>query len=160
MKTPTYEQTKLRLDNLRELVRELYGQEPCGGPLHIITDDGNVRDGDIVFCYRYLHEEGDDVSFYIQSLSKAILHELALMSRAQRVIWWLRDAIEKEGVDPVELCARAYAAGVEEGSNGCYDSRLVLYDRINNENVTTVLWEGLEQTRAKRLQRTRESNDG
>lgn len=37
---------------LSSLIAELYAIETCamGGPLHIITDDGNCRDSDLDFC--------------------------------------------------------------------------------------------------------------
>lgn len=52
--------TKLTLDRferLNALVKVLYEQPNClcGGPLHILIDDGNVRDCDLVFCYQNLH---------------------------------------------------------------------------------------------------------
>lgn len=39
-------------DGLKILCKKLYGFPDCcsGGPLHILLDDNNLRDGDIEFC--------------------------------------------------------------------------------------------------------------
>jgi len=126
--------------NLRELREELYIHEPCGGPLHIITDDGNIDGDHLVFCYRYLHE--GDYTAYIMSICKSILHELMLLEKAQRVVWWLEGAITELGRDPTQLAFQARDCHVEWRENGCYDALLV-----NNRGV---VWEGLEQVRERK----------
>lgn len=151
MRAPTREQAQLKLDNLKELVQELYIVHPCGGPLHIITDDGNVKDGDITWCYRNLHNK-DDSSVFVKSICKAILHELALMSEAQRVVWWLRSAIEEEGTDPIDLYVKAYDAHIVKGNDGkYYDDKLVIYEIVNGQNTQRIIWEGLDTVRTRRL---------
>jgi hypothetical protein len=35
------------------LVRRYLEREPTGGSLHIVLDDGNLRDSDLEFCYRF-----------------------------------------------------------------------------------------------------------
>ena len=74
------------LRSLSDLEDVLYEREPCGGPLHIITDDGNVRDSDLVFCFRWLHEEPTHTITAVVALE--ILKLLALMTEPQRLVWW------------------------------------------------------------------------
>lgn len=107
-----YEEIKKSFDTLCDLVNELYGPEPCGGPLHIILDDGNVRDSDLVFCYRWLHTHDD--TKYVKLLCKAILHELALLTQAQRLVWWNRRLIAEQDLDVVELAVKAEGGIVED----------------------------------------------
>jgi hypothetical protein len=93
----TREEVQHSFDNLRELTDELYINNPTGGPLHITTDDGNIDDGSLVFCYRELFNS--DHSVLTQSICKAILHELMMMTEPQRVIWWIEKSIEEDGSD-------------------------------------------------------------
>lgn len=60
----------------------------CGGPLHIILDDGNYRDSDIIFCMkeclRNPENEGSD-------LGLLICRELSNMAYIKRLAFeWLR----------------------------------------------------------------------
>jgi len=140
----TYDQVSIAFDNLRELVGELYVHEPCGGPLHIITDDGNIEDTHLVSCYRWLH--GEKNTAFITSVCKAILHELMLLTEAQRLLWWLEGSIRELKLDPVRL---AFEAGAEKAyivdkSNGSYGARLV-----GGAKGSTWSWDGLEQTRER-----------
>jgi hypothetical protein len=34
-------------------------KEPCWGSIHIVLDDGNVRDKDVKFCIEFALERGD-----------------------------------------------------------------------------------------------------
>jgi len=79
------------LEKLSDLEAALYEFEPCGGPLHIITDDGNVRDSDLVFCFRWLHEN-PSASAVVEAVSFKILKLLSLMTEPQRVVWWTEAA--------------------------------------------------------------------
>lgn len=76
-----------RLDNLNSL-RDIFYEMPgcsCGGALHILLDDGNIRDTDIVFCYKELHKEKYSSQ---RAVGLAILHELIMLSEAHRKQWW------------------------------------------------------------------------
>lgn len=44
-------------------VVKLYQREPTGGPLHLVLDDGNVRDTDVMFCADQAQKAGDDEAF-------------------------------------------------------------------------------------------------
>jgi hypothetical protein len=147
-KTHTHEEAARALSELKALVEELYVHEPCGGPLHIVTDDGNVRDCDLVFCYRWLYEQQEDVAVYTRYLCMAILHDLMLMDEAQRTIWWLATDISLEDLDPKSLLVRVRGCQVEHQRNGIYDDVLVRYGRAGEKPV--VVWEGLEQLRERK----------
>lgn len=45
----------------RELIGRFYEKKEnvCGGVLHIVTDDHNIRDGDIEFCIERAKEKRD-----------------------------------------------------------------------------------------------------
>ena len=134
------------LNELDVLVDELYEREPLGGPLHIVTDDGNVKDSDLIYCYRRLYE--CDNLVFTKSICLAILHELMLLDEAQRTIWWLAQAIQEEGVDPVLLITQVHGCHVKPRSNGIYDVSLVRPDPAGEDPV--VVWEGLEQLRERK----------
>lgn len=138
----TYTQTQRAFGDLRELVQELYIHEPVGGPLHIVTDDGNIEDHHLVFCYRWLHEK--KYSAYITSTCKAILHELMLLTEAQRLLWWLENSMKELGLDSIRLAfeAKEQNARIEWGENGCYDAKLV-----GGVKDSTWSWPGLKQIR-------------
>ena len=34
-------------------------ENTCGGSLHIVLDDGNIKDSDITFCRGYAEDKGD-----------------------------------------------------------------------------------------------------
>ena len=42
------------------LCRAFYREYPTGGSLHIVLDDGNVKDGHVDACIRYAEEERDE----------------------------------------------------------------------------------------------------
>lgn len=72
------------LDVLRE---ELYSYSGCkaGGPLHIITDDKNLSNQDLDFCFEYLKTCSYE-SVVVVSAS-AIIQCLQQLTHAQRYIW-------------------------------------------------------------------------
>lgn len=83
-----------RLDRLWDLQRMFYGLPNCstGGPLHILLDDGNIRDSDLVFCYCNVHKDGVDP--LVRTMGLLILHDLAFLSEAQRYLWWEHNTVE------------------------------------------------------------------
>lgn len=48
-----------------------------GGSLHIVLDDGNIKDSDVKWCIKHAAEEGDEIGSVIGSL-------LLQMSKTQR----------------------------------------------------------------------------
>lgn len=72
------------LSSLRDLLYAMPNCE-CGGPLHIILDDGNVRDSDIAFCRKEIENEEWN---YVRELCVCILDILNTLSPAQRLYWW------------------------------------------------------------------------
>lgn len=148
MKLDNYKDIEKCFNCLRGLIEELYVHEPCGGPLHIITDDGNVRDADITWCYRWLYEKKDEIPLFIFFLCRGILHDLALLEEAQRTIWWIERSIREEGLDPVELAVLARGCSVKPRHNGGYDDQVVRHIRAGEPPI--VVWEGLEQLRERK----------
>lgn len=65
------------------LIFELYDTEPCGGDLHIITDDGNLRDSDIEFCEKWIAKRGVGKTT-IGRLELVILQLLLMLSVEER----------------------------------------------------------------------------
>jgi hypothetical protein len=118
----------------------LHEVECVGGSLHIITDDGNVKDSDILYCYGDVHS---DFSF-VGVLSRGILHWLSLMTESQRIVWWLASLISDEGEDPISIAQRVVEGSVCRGRNGSYD------DSVTSPDGKKILWEGLEQLRARK----------
>lgn len=55
-----------------------------GGSLHIVTDDGNLEDGDIQYCRAYAEEQGDTAGV---ELADAFLR-LSPRQRRKVYAWW------------------------------------------------------------------------
>ena len=49
------------INTINKLIKILYEDldNPAGGPLHIITDDGNYRDHDLDFCEKQCYENSN-----------------------------------------------------------------------------------------------------
>lgn len=106
------------LAHLSDMQDKLYTDEPCGGPLHIVTDDGNVRDSDLLFCYRNLCDDNYKCSRVTKAICLEILHWLSGLNEAQRLIWWHA----RHETYPAERLARAKMAKVTrdyETGDGC-----------------------------------------
>ena len=71
-----------------ELAKELYSHEGCevGGPLHIVLDDDNVRNSDILWCLEYVgnHDYDDDFKILCYKIG-ALLFMLDEEDRAKIV---------------------------------------------------------------------------
>jgi len=80
-------------EELNKLNRVLHEEESVSGPLHIITDDGNLRDSDIIYCYQNL--DPDPRSTLVGTLCASILHLLSRITEPQRVIWWLHHSARR-----------------------------------------------------------------
>jgi hypothetical protein len=131
-------------EQLELLTDALYSEEGVGGPLHVITDDGNIRDSDLVSCYRDVCSEATPM--FVRTVCLGILHLLAMLTEAQRLIWYLRVAIREEGFDPFEIATlvRAWNGQIVNGPEGVYD------DKVVSPDGSQVLWEGLAQVRTRK----------
>ncbi len=87
MPTAPDDPLRARCDRLYEIQQLIYAEAGCeaGGPLHILLDDGNVRDVDLVACYQYLQAPDAE---HVRGLGIALLHELTFLNEAQRYYWW------------------------------------------------------------------------
>lgn len=52
-------------EGLSALIDAYYIDNPCGGTLHIVLDEGSVEDRSIQFCLGYCMSEGDYVAVAI-----------------------------------------------------------------------------------------------
>ena len=57
--------------------RAYHAEHLTWGSLHIVLDDGNVRDSDVAFCEQWAREHGDEEG-------EALARILAQMSKTQR----------------------------------------------------------------------------
>lgn len=76
------------LEMLDILIPEWYGEHnnEAGGALHIITDDGNLTDGNIDFCRTYLNEDMDHPLPIHTVFGNLLLDLYQSLSGAQRVL--------------------------------------------------------------------------
>ena len=70
--------TKTTVPEVMILVKEYYKENPVGGNLHIVLDDGNVKDSNVQFCLNQAEENGDVKGV---ELAKILLQ----MSKTQRL---------------------------------------------------------------------------
>lgn len=70
---------KLTVPDVLPIVKEYYSKpgNGAGGSLHIVLDDFNVRDSDVLFCLNYAKERNDTDGVSIAEL-------LIKMSKTQR----------------------------------------------------------------------------
>jgi len=65
-----------------EVMLEEYEEDnPAGGSLHIVLDDGNLGDNSVSFCYGYASAKEDNLGVHIAFL-------MELMNIKQRIITW------------------------------------------------------------------------
>lgn len=88
-----FDKLEIRLQLLNEMVSIFYALPGCsaGGALHVVLDDGNVRDSDIIFCHNELFLPQNESQRY---LGLAIIQELMMLSPAQRWLWHNCESIE------------------------------------------------------------------
>lgn len=85
---------KKQLENLVEsldkLVITFYDFEECvcGGPLHIVLDDGNMRDDDMKFSREWVAKNEHGYPKHVLTFALGILDILESWSPAQRYLWW------------------------------------------------------------------------
>ena len=118
---------------LTHMVAALYEVEPVGGPLHIITDDGNLKDNHLISCYQDL--DPDPRSTLVDTLCASILHLLSELTEPQRVIWWLHSSTMQVARKELAALAASVRDGIVEHSEHA------LYDcRILSPDGTKILW--------------------
>jgi len=85
--TQEYEQF---FDVLNALHALLYEQEgcACGGPLHVVLDDGNMHDADMSFSRAWIEKNDQEHPVHVLAISGAILTLLESISPALRHLWW------------------------------------------------------------------------
>lgn len=83
----------------------------CGGPLHILLDDDNITDEDIIFCIGECEKETNKA---VKVLGLAICHSYLLMSNYERMafdwFWNCNDLVCKRDGD----CEGCYICELED----------------------------------------------
>lgn len=61
MNTQENTNARLTVDKVISIAREFYAKpgNQCGGNLHIVLDDGNVKDSHVLLCIEDAEKEGD-----------------------------------------------------------------------------------------------------
>lgn len=72
------------------LLKSYCERHPCGGSLHIYSDDGNARDCDLEFCVKWAAEREDYEGAHIAKLA------LALTERERERIYYKLNGIKEE----------------------------------------------------------------
>ena len=101
------------MDELDALNRCLHEQAEgaVGGPLHVVTDDGNLRDSDVCYCWGDSERESDVVVRVLCLRSP----RLVALTEPQRLVWWLRRRIQALGIDDMALAAAVRNGVVDAG---------------------------------------------
>ena len=73
------------VDDVVELIKELYKIEGAGGMLHIVVDDGNLETDHIQWCIDYCNQE-ENADRRDKELCLKIAHKMLQMSYEKRVI--------------------------------------------------------------------------
>lgn len=138
------ESTRQIMNDLDALNRCLHEQAEgaVGGPLHILTDDGNVNDSHVLYCWSDVEGEKDIV---VRTLCREMLKLLIFLTYPQRIVWWLRTGIEKQGVN-----ANVLALSVRRGMVINDSTNAGIYGSVIMAADGAVLWEGLEQIRSRK----------
>lgn len=50
---------------VKEMISQIYDEHRAGCCLHIITDDGNIRDPDVKFCVEYAKKQGHQLCYEV-----------------------------------------------------------------------------------------------
>jgi hypothetical protein len=132
-------------DDLDELNDCLHERECVGGPLHIITDDGNITDSDLLYCLRNLqHVNSTEESTVVRLVSLEMIRILLLLTEPQRLMWYLSGILEKYKQNPI-----GWAIYLKDGD----------IDRLENgeeivKKCNVVLWKGLTAMEKEWLEKT------
>ena len=78
------------VDAFRKAVNCYYADDnPCGGTLHILFDDGNFRDSDVEHCITYALEKEDLNGFMLAMAFRGLtVDERAEVLRVEKPYWW------------------------------------------------------------------------
>src|SRR5208283_1888086 len=82
------------LQEINYLNEKIYEDEPCGGLLHIVLDDGNVLDRDLVYSFRYVND-ADEIQ-PVKDMYLKLLTNLCFLTYAQRVVWWADSKVSED----------------------------------------------------------------
>lgn len=78
--------TKPTIAEVLPLVESLYSEHPAGCCLHIVLDDGNVRDSDVDFCRQWAidhkHEDCEKLALKLRSMSRTQRAKLYKLARS------------------------------------------------------------------------------
>jgi hypothetical protein len=74
----------------RWFIQQLYKGHAVGGYLHIVTDDKNVEDDNLIFCMGEIEENAERHSMTLLIIQRVIVELLMKMSLAEReyVVRW------------------------------------------------------------------------
>ena len=70
--------TKPTIPEVLPLARAYFAKNPVWGSLHVVLDEGNVKDSHVQFCIEFAEERGDHDGLILAKL-------LLRMSRTQRL---------------------------------------------------------------------------
>jgi hypothetical protein len=88
------------LERAVQLTKELYEIEPVGGPIHIVSDDDNLDNGCLRYCWKYTNEE---YSGEAKGLALEILKILSKLDWAGRYAYSLRLDEEPSDMEPFDI---------------------------------------------------------
>jgi hypothetical protein len=93
------------IDRAVSLTNELYKYHPCGGPLHIVTDDGNLENDNIRYCWDELFLIRPTCAYARETreLGREILKLLARMNYADRIRYYSKLWNQTCDIEPFEL---------------------------------------------------------
>ncbi len=74
---------------VKEFIRYYYRDNPTGGNLHIVLDDGNLNEGYIFHCQERCEIEGDTFGYFLATLLRHFTTE-ELEEMYQTNKWGLR----------------------------------------------------------------------
>ena len=75
-----------QVDKAVLLTRELYKFHPCGGLIHIVSDDGNLENSHLLYCWEIVRDEMPEGK--AKELAKEILKILAGLGCAERMQYY------------------------------------------------------------------------
>lgn len=82
------------------LTRQLYEYESCGGPIHIVSDDGNLENYHLRYCWKYTNKEYEGEA---KEIALEILKTLAGMDWVGRYAYYARLENEPSDMDPFDI---------------------------------------------------------
>jgi len=134
------------LDSLNRCLHE-QAEGGIGGPLHVITDDGNLEDHHVLGCLQDL--DGDTSStVVVRVLCREMLRILCLLTAPQRLMWYLARQLRQIGHNPADW-AKSLRDGVVEHRETCGNWNAVV------TKCGTVVFPGLRELKREWDERLR-----